>query len=63
MRHKYISKQSNVLLSYFNEIDKKCFNSSEAKNALPQSSESAIKELLSDMAKRGLLMGQELFIG
>ncbi|VAW18402.1 hypothetical protein MNBD_BACTEROID01-910 [hydrothermal vent metagenome] len=56
MRHKYISKQSNKLLSYFNEKDKKCFNYLEATNALPQSSESALKELLSDMAKRGLLM-------
>jgi len=56
MRHKYISKQSNMVLSYFNEIDKKCFNHNEAKSALPQSSESAIRELLSDMAKRGLLM-------
>lgn len=56
MRHKYISKQSNKLLSYFNEKDNKCFNYSEATSALPQSRESAIKELLSDMAKRGLLM-------
>jgi len=56
MRHKYISIQSNKLLSYFNKIDKKCFNYSEVTKALPQSSESAIKELLSDMAKRGLLM-------
>ncbi len=56
MRHKYISRQSNNLLSYFNEKDKRCFNYSEAFDALPQSSESALKELLSDMVKRGLLM-------
>jgi len=56
MRYKYISKQSNKLLSYFNEKDKKCFNYSQASEALPQSSESAIKQLLSDMTKRGLLM-------
>jgi len=56
MRYKYISKQSNELLSYFNEKDKKCFNYSQASEALPQSSESAIKQLLSDMTKRGLLM-------
>ena len=56
MRHKYISKQSNELLSYFNERDRKCFDYHEAKNALPHSKESALKELLSDMAKRGLLM-------
>jgi predicted transcriptional regulator of viral defense system len=56
MRHKYISKQSNEILSYFNEKDKKCFNSLEATKALPLSGEGAIKQLLSDMTKRGLLM-------
>jgi len=56
MRYKYISKQSNKLLSYFNEKDNKCFNYSQASEALPHSSESAIKQLLSDMTKRGLLM-------
>lgn len=56
MRHKYISRQSNALLSYFNELDKNCFTFSEAKIALPYSGEGAIKQLLSDMSKRGLLM-------
>ena len=56
MRNKYISKQSNMLLLYFNEKEKKCFSNSEASFALPESNESALKELLSDMAKRGLLM-------
>ena len=56
MRYKYISRQSNELLSYFNEQDKKCFTVSEAKIALPYSGEGAIKQLLSDMSKRGLLM-------
>ncbi|MFO7615029.1 MAG: hypothetical protein R6W71_10355 [Bacteroidales bacterium] len=56
MRHKYISKQSNELLSYFNEQDKSCFTYSEAIKALPLSGDSAIKQLLSDMTKRGLLM-------
>jgi len=56
MRHKYISRQSNKLLSHFNEQDKKCFTLSEAKIALPYSGEGAIKQLLSDMSKRGLLM-------
>lgn len=56
MRHKYISKQSNELLSYFNDQDKNCFTYSEAAKALPLSGESAIKQLLSDMTKRGLLM-------
>jgi predicted transcriptional regulator of viral defense system len=56
MRKKYISTQSNKLLSYFNERDKSYFGNSEAFNALESSGESAVKELLSDMTKRGLLM-------
>lgn len=56
MRHKYISKQSYQLLSFLNEKDKKCFGLSEAANALPMSGAGAIKQLLSDMTKRGLLM-------
>ena len=56
MKHKYILKQSNDLLSYFNETGQNCFKYSEAVLALPQSRESALKELLSDMTKRGLLM-------
>ncbi|MBI1192608.1 MAG: transcriptional regulator [Bacteroidetes bacterium] len=56
MKGKYISTVSNQLLSYFHNSGKDCFNFSEAANALPNSSESALKELLSDMAKRGLLM-------
>lgn len=56
MRYKYISKQSNELLSYFYDQDKKCFSYTEAKRALPSSGEGAVRQLLSDMAKRGLLM-------
>jgi len=56
MRNKYISRQSNELLSYFNEQDRACFGYAEAFKALPGSKESAVKELLSDMTKRGLLM-------
>jgi predicted transcriptional regulator of viral defense system len=56
MRHKYISTQSNELLSWFNGQDKACFDYTEAFNALPNSKESAVRELLSDMTKRGLLM-------
>ncbi|MFS0491378.1 hypothetical protein [Leadbetterella byssophila] len=56
MRNKYISTQSNELLSYFNEQDRFCFSYAEAFKALPESGESAVKELLSDMTKRGLLM-------
>jgi predicted transcriptional regulator of viral defense system len=56
MRHKYISKQSNEILSYFNDKDRNCFSFPEAVQALPLSGNSAIKQLLSDMTKRGLLM-------
>jgi predicted transcriptional regulator of viral defense system len=56
MKHKYISRQSNDLLSFFNEKNKKCFELTEAKEAFPNSKESAVRELVSDMTKRGLLM-------
>lgn len=56
MKHKYISTQSNKILSYFNGKGKVCFDYREAFNALPNSKESALRELLSDMTKRGLLM-------
>ncbi|MEG1235991.1 MAG: transcriptional regulator [Flavobacterium sp.] len=56
MRHKYISTQSNEILSYFNSKDIPCFDSKAALKALPESKESAVRELLSDMTKRGLLM-------
>ena len=56
MKNKYISTKSNAILSYFNQMNRVCFDYSEAANALQKSSESALKELLSDMVKRGLLM-------
>ncbi len=56
MKNKYISTQSNKLLSYFNEKNRNCFDSSLACKALPGSKASAVRELLSDMTKRGLLM-------
>jgi predicted transcriptional regulator of viral defense system len=56
MKSKYISTQSNQLLSYFNEQNKACFDYKEAFNALPNSKNGALRELLSDMTKRGLLM-------
>lgn len=56
MKDKFISTQSNQVLTYFNQMNKDCFDYSEAETALPHSSESALKELLSDMVKRGLLM-------
>jgi predicted transcriptional regulator of viral defense system len=43
-------------LSYFNQAGQDCFDYYEALEALPNSGNSAVKELLSDMVKRGLLM-------
>lgn len=56
MNSKNISTQSSEVLSYFNGLEQDCFDYNEAKRALPNSSESALKELLSDMVRRGLLM-------
>jgi predicted transcriptional regulator of viral defense system len=56
MKNKFISTQSNKILFYFNQIEQDCFTLSEASQALPNSSDSALKELLSDMVRRGLLM-------
>jgi predicted transcriptional regulator of viral defense system len=56
MKSKNISTQSSKILSYFNKIEQYCFDYNEAKKAFPNSNESAIKELLSDMVRRGLLM-------
>lgn len=56
MKGKYISSRSNQILTYFNQNDTICFDYSDAVRAMPSSSNSALKELLSDMVKRGLLM-------
>jgi predicted transcriptional regulator of viral defense system len=56
MKNKYISTQSNKLLSYFNGLNKNCFDYSLVYKAIPNSKASAVRELLSDMTKRGLLM-------
>ena len=56
MKNKYISTQSNELLSYFNEQSRACFDIASAQKALPNSRSGTVRELLSDMTKRGLLM-------
>jgi len=56
MYSKNISTQSSKVLNYFHKIDQYCFDYSDSKKALPNSSDSAVKELLSDMVRRGLLM-------
>jgi predicted transcriptional regulator of viral defense system len=56
MQNKNISTQSSEILNYFNKTEQYCFDYDEAKKALPNSSGSALRELLSDMVRRGLLM-------
>lgn len=56
MKNKYISTRSNQLLSYFIGQNVNCFEYHQAFQALPDSSMSAVRELLSDMTRRGLLM-------
>ena len=56
MKQKNISYQSNNLLSYFLDSNQQCFTNIEAAKALPDVSEGAVRELLSDMVRRGLLM-------
>lgn len=56
MKPKFISTRSGELLAYFNDRNKTCFRFKEAFQALPDSKEGAIRELLSDMTRRGLLL-------
>ncbi|MCC7004791.1 transcriptional regulator [Candidatus Nomurabacteria bacterium] len=56
MKNKNISTQSNEILSYFNGLNKTCFGYSDAFKVLPESKKSTLRELLSDMTRRGLLM-------
>jgi predicted transcriptional regulator of viral defense system len=56
MKNKFISTQSNQLLSHFHAQQEVCFDYTQASCALPHSKESTLRELLSDMTKRGLLM-------
>lgn len=56
MKNKFISTQSSALLNYFNDRNIDCFDYSLAFEALPDSKKSSVRELLSDMTRRGLLM-------
>lgn len=55
MKDKILST-SNKLLRYFYSQHQLCFDHTQAYIALPDSKPNAVKELLSDMTKRGLLM-------
>ena len=56
MINKNISTQSHDLLNHFIRSGKDCFDYTEALAVLPDSKDNAIRELLSDMVRRGLLM-------
>jgi len=56
MKHKNILFQSNAILEHFLKSNQLCFTSADALNVLVGVSEGAVREQLSDMAKRGLLM-------
>lgn len=56
MKNKYISTKSNELLSYFNEQGRYCFDYTLAYMVFQDANKSTVRELLSDMTKRGLLM-------
>lgn len=56
IKDKYISTQSSKLLTWFHKQDKPCFSCREAIKAFPDKKESTVRELLSDMTRRGLLM-------
>lgn len=56
IEHKLISTKSNELLTFLNSREILCFDFDLAKKALPDSKDSALRELLTDMTRRGLLM-------
>ena len=56
IKGKYVSTRSSSLLSYFQEKDQDRFAYQEAFTALPDAKEGAVRELLSDMTRRGLLL-------
>ena len=56
MKYKNISNRSREVLTHFNSQNIPCFAQNEVKKLFPGSNASTIRELLSDMTKRGLLM-------
>ena len=56
IKNKNISFQANALLDKLIEAKKVCFDIDNAYRILSDSSQDAVKKLLSDMTKRGLLM-------
>lgn len=56
IRNKNLSFQATELLDQLNQAKQLCFGIDKAKKLLPNSNPDAVKRLLSDMTKRGLLM-------
>lgn len=56
MKHKNISSRSGELLTSLNNQNILCFTYEDAQKIFPDAKGSTIRELLTDMAKRGLLM-------
>jgi len=56
IKNKTLSFQATQLLDQLNQAKQLCFGLDKAKKLLPNSNPDAVKRLLSDMTKRGLLM-------
>jgi predicted transcriptional regulator of viral defense system len=56
MKHKTILGQSSELLRGLNQADQSCFSVEDAYHILEKSNYEAVRKLLSDLVKRGLLM-------
>lgn len=56
MKHKNIPPKAGKLLLHFHQKQQECFDFSEARDAFSESQTGALKELLSDMVRRGLLL-------
>lgn len=56
MKDKNISSQSGKLLSYFHKREIQCFNFNDAYQVMSEIKPGTVRELLSDMTRRGLLM-------
>jgi len=56
IRHKTLSTQSAEVIRYFGSLNQPCFTLKEAAVLLENSSMDAVKKLMRDMVKRGLLL-------
>lgn len=54
--HKTLSTQSAAVIRYFTSLNQPCFTLKEAASLLKNSSRDAVKKLMRDMVKRGLLL-------